>query len=407
MRDALRDLRRFARTDLPALITGETGTGKELFARELHRLGFRAERPFVAVSCPNLPAQLVESELLGHRRGAFTGAVDSRVGAFEAADGGTLFLDEIGEMPLDVQARILRVLQEGTLRRLGENREVRVDVRVVAATHRDLGAMVAAGAFREDLYHRLACFVLHLPPLRERGHDVVRIARALLAEGVERHGLPRRALSREAEDALRAEPWPGNVRELQRALFRAAATGTGRSIQAVDLARALGRPAAAAGEATLAPATVEAVLHERRVLGAADLRAALGVSRSEMSRRLAPLLAEGRVVREGGSSGTRYRLAGGTHGASIPDARWALALEIARRDGRVTRTALAAAAGGSERTATRVLAAMVEAGVLVEDGGKGRGAGYLAAGVNLAACPTPPPAPPAPAAGPPLGAAAR
>ncbi|MBN1337501.1 MAG: sigma-54-dependent Fis family transcriptional regulator, partial [Deltaproteobacteria bacterium] len=240
MRAALHDLRRYARTDLPALITGETGTGKELFAHELHRLSPRAARPFVAVSCPNLPAQLVESELFGHRRGAFTGAVDSRVGAFEMADGGTLFLYEIGDMPLDVQARILRVLQEGTFRRLGENREVRVDVRVVAATHRDLEAMVAARTFREDLFHRLACCVVRLPPLRERGHDVVRIARALLAEGAGRHGLPQRGLSREAEAVLRVQPWPGNVREMQRALFRAAATGTGRSIRAADLARALG-----------------------------------------------------------------------------------------------------------------------------------------------------------------------
>jgi len=374
-------VRRYGKTRLPALVLGETGTGKELIAREIHRVSPRAGRPFVAVSCPNLPSQLVESELFGHKRGAFTGAIDGRTGAFEMADGGTLFLDEIGDMALDVQAKILRVLQEGVIRRLGESREVRVDVRVVAATWRDLPALVAEGKFREDLYNRLAYCVVTLPPLRERSHDVVRIARALLVKAREKHGLPRRALSREAEDVLRAERWPGNVRELERVLFQAVTMGSGRSLTGADLLRVLGRPEPReprASDKSIAPAAIEYVLRERGDVGAGDLRAALGVSKSQLGRMLAPLVEQGRVVRDSRGAGTRYRLAD-RDPVTHDDPRWALALAIARRDGRVTRTALAEAAVVSERTATRVLGAMVDAGLLVEDGGRGRGAGYVTA----------------------------
>jgi len=381
IRQMLREIRRYAKTSLPALVLGETGTGKELVAREFHRASGR-EGELVAVSCPNLPSHLVESELFGHRRGAFTGAVGHRTGAFEAADGGTLFLDEIGDMPLEVQAKVLRVLQEGVIRRLGETREIRVDVRVVAATWRDLPQLIEEGMFREDLYNRLAYCVVRVPPLRERGHDVVAITRALLVKARVKHGLPRRALSGEAIEVLRGHAWPGNVRELERVLYRAAATGSGRSLRADDLRRALGTPRqlVVAAEPTDEP-TVESVLAEHGEMLAGDLRAELGVSKSTLGRRLAELLNQGRVVREGQGAATRYRL------VSMPavphqDARWMVALKLVRQDGRVTRGELASALGVSDRTATRVLSAMVRAAVLVEDGGRGRSAGYRAVGAR-------------------------
>ena len=377
VRAMLRELRRYAPTALPALVLGETGTGKELVARELHRASGRRGR-FVAVSCPNLPAHLVESELFGHRRGAFTGAVENRTGAFEEADGGTLFLDEIGEMPMDVQAKVLRVLQEGVIRRLGDSREVRVDVRVVAATWRDLRGLVAEGRFREDLYNRLAYCEVTLPPLRERGHDVVLLARALMVRAREKHGLPRRALGQDAEVVLRAYAWPGNVRELERTLYRALATATGRALRAEDLRRALGPGWDDEGEGAVTeePPTVLGLLEQHGPMRAGALRAALGVSKSTLGRLVAPLLAQGRIVREGAGAGTTYRMVVHKAGALEPDDRWGTALGIAQAEGRINRGRLASELGVSERTALRVLSAMVEAGVLVEDGGRGRGAGY-------------------------------
>ena len=377
IRQMLREVRRYAKTSLPALVLGETGTGKELVARELHRASGR-DGDFVPVSCPNLPSHLVESELFGHRRGAFTGAVGHRTGAFEAANGGTLFLDEIGDMPLDLQAKLLRVLQEGVIGRLGETREIRVDVRVVAATWRNLPQLIEEGKFREDLYNRLAYCIVEIPPLRDRGHDVTSITRALLVKAREKHGLPRRALSQEAIQVLRSQPWPGNVRELERVLYRAVATGCGRSLRAEDLLRALGAatPLRVVGEAAGFPASVEDLLGEHGEMLAADLRAALGVSRSTLGRRLRDPVDDGRVVREGKGAATRYRLVE-FDAPPVQDARWLVALKLVRRDGRVTRGALAPELGVSERTATRVLSAMVEAEMLLEDGGRGRAAGYI------------------------------
>jgi len=377
MRQMLREIRRYAKTSLPALVLGETGTGKELVAREFHRASGR-EGELVAVSCPNLPSHLVESELFGHRRGAFTGAVGHRTGAFEAADGGTLFLDEIGDMSLEVQAKVLRVLQEGVIRRLGETREIRVDVRVVAATWRDLPKLIEEGKFREDLYNRLAYCVVRVPPLRERGHDVVMIARALLVKAREKHGLPRRALSGETIEVLRGHSWPGNVRELERVLYRAVATGSGRSLRAADLQRALGTSPqqVVVGDPTNEP-TVESVLREHGEMLAGDLRAELGVSKSTLGRRLTDLLDQGRVVRDGNGPATRYRMVELSR-REEHDPRWLVALRLARRDGRVTRGALAPELGVSERTATRVLSAMVAADVLLDDGGRGRSSGYRA-----------------------------
>lgn len=204
-------IEKVAPTNSTVLILGETGTGKELVARALHDNSTRAENPFVAINCGALPETLIESELFGHRKGAFTGADDHRVGLFEVAHGGTIFLDEIGELPKSMQAKLLRVLESGEIRRVGENKPVTVDVRVVCATHRDLPAMVAEEEFREDLMYRINTFEINLPPLRERIDDVPDLARHLLA----RHRRGAEAeLAEDAVEALRGHVWPGNVREL-------------------------------------------------------------------------------------------------------------------------------------------------------------------------------------------------
>jgi two-component system response regulator AtoC len=203
------------------LITGESGTGKEVIARAVHRASPRAGAAFIGVNCAAIPETLLESELFGHVRGAYTGANSDKAGLFEQADGGTLLLDEIGEMPQPLQAKLLRVLQEGEIRRVGDQRSRLVDVRVLAATARDLAAEVHAGRFREDLYYRLHVVSIHLPPLRERHEDIAPLARHFAARLAMRVGHPV-ALSEAAVGWLEAQPWPGNVRELENAIERAA-----------------------------------------------------------------------------------------------------------------------------------------------------------------------------------------
>jgi two-component system response regulator HydG len=202
-------------TDATVLILGESGTGKELVAQALHRSGPRRNRPFVPLNCAALAEGVLESELFGHERGAFTGAVARRKGRFEAADGGTLFLDEVGDMPLSTQAKLLRALESGEIVRVGSNDPVRVNVRVLAATNKDLKAAVASGAFREDLYFRLRVVTVELPPLRERLADLPALAQHFLGAAAARHGRPARSVSREALALLMAYRWPGNVRELK------------------------------------------------------------------------------------------------------------------------------------------------------------------------------------------------
>jgi DNA-binding NtrC family response regulator len=216
-------------------VRGESGTGKELVAQALHDLSPRRERPFVAVNCAAIARELVESELFGHERGAFTGADARRAGRFEAANGGTLFLDEIGDMAPATQAKVLRVLQEKRFERLGGTTPISVDVRIVAATHRNLEAEVAAGRFREDLYYRLRVVEIALPPLRERREDVPALAQRILAQLAERHGRAPKSLTPGALAALARHAWPGNVRELRNALERAAVMSEGDSIDACDL----------------------------------------------------------------------------------------------------------------------------------------------------------------------------
>jgi two-component system nitrogen regulation response regulator GlnG len=219
MQGVYRMITRVLRNDLTVLILGESGTGKELVAEAIHQLGHRRSGPFVAVNAAAIPRDLLESELFGHEKGAFTGAVSQAIGKFEQANGGTLFLDEIGDMPLEAQTRLLRALQSGRIRRVGGRQEIGVDVRILAATNRDLAPMIAAGTFREDLYYRLAVVPIELPPLRERREDVAPLARHFSVQAAG-EGLPRRQIDASAVEALEARAWRGNVRELRNAVFR-------------------------------------------------------------------------------------------------------------------------------------------------------------------------------------------
>ena len=239
MRRVYERLARVARADTTVLITGETGTGKELAARAIHSNSARARRPFIAINCAALTESLLESELFGHERGAFTGAVTQKKGKIELADGGTLFLDEIGEMPLVLQGKLLRVLQEREFDRVGGTRPVKVDVRLISATNRNLGQEVQAGRFREDLYFRLNVVALEMPPLRERPGDIPALARHFLNRYAPKAGRRLRGLSRAALDSLTAYDWPGNVRELENTIERAAVLGSSEEILREDLPDAI------------------------------------------------------------------------------------------------------------------------------------------------------------------------
>ncbi len=249
-----------AASDLAVLITGETGVGKEVVARAIHAGSPRAERPLIYVNCAALPETIAESELFGHVRGAFTGAIDHRAGKFEVADRGTLFLDEIGELPLAIQPKLLRALQTGEIQRVGADRAVHVDVRIIAATNRDLAAEVVAGRFRADLFHRLSVYPIPVPPLRQRRDDILLLAGFFLDEARIRLGLGAVRLTADARAALVIHDWPGNVRELEHAILRAAlraANGRRRETVVID-ATALDLPAAAPTILQATPAPPEA-----------------------------------------------------------------------------------------------------------------------------------------------------
>ncbi len=226
-----------ARSDVPVLIFGETGSGKEVIARAIHNRSERVSGPFLRVNCGAIPPELIDSELFGHERGSFTGAVGMRKGWFERADGGTLFLDEVGELPLAAQVRLLRVLQDGTFERVGGHRQLKVDVRIVAATNQDLQTMAANGQFRNDLWYRVAVFPIHLPPLRDRFEDMPALASHFALRASKRFGLPILVPSRDDMNWLIGYSWPGNIRELAAVIDRAAILGNGRCL---EIAKALG-----------------------------------------------------------------------------------------------------------------------------------------------------------------------
>ncbi len=246
LREVLARAEKVAPMETTVLLTGESGTGKELVARAIHYASPRAEGPFLAVNCAALPETLLESELFGHEKGAFTGADRQKPGRFELAAGGTLFLDEVGELSPAVQAKLLRVVQEREFERVGGRATLRADVRIITATNRDLEQAVAAGQFREDLYYRLNVFTVHLPPLRERGDDVLLLAEHLVRELAPKIGTGNAGLSREARDALLAHAWPGNIRELQNAIERALIMSDGGLLTAAQLGITL--PAARAAD---------------------------------------------------------------------------------------------------------------------------------------------------------------
>jgi two-component system response regulator AtoC len=230
MREVFKAIGLASATDAPVLIVGESGTGKELVATALHRHSDRSAGPFIRVNCGALPEGLIESELFGHERGAFTGADRQRPGRFERASGGTIFLDEVGELPLSAQSKILRVLQQQEFERVGGTETLRSDARVISATHRDLPREVAAGRFREDLYYRLNVARIVIPPLRDRPEDIPPLAEHILRRVERRHGWGELSISAEALAAIRERPWPGNVRQLENALARAAIAARGRAI---------------------------------------------------------------------------------------------------------------------------------------------------------------------------------
>ncbi|MGN6819047.1 MAG: nitrogen regulation protein NR(I) [Sphingomonas sp.] len=245
MQDVYRVIARVIANDLTVLISGESGTGKELVARAIHDLGPRRRAPFLAINMAAIPRELIEAELFGHERGAFTGAQARSAGRFEQAAGGTLFLDEIGDMPLEAQTRLLRVLQSGEFTTVGGARTIKADVRIVAATNRDLGALVQSGQFREDLFYRLNVVPVTLPALRERRQDIALLARHFLDRAAE-NGLPRKRLDEAAVIALEAHDWPGNVRELENIMRRLAVLSRDEVIGAGELGSMLGMPASAA-----------------------------------------------------------------------------------------------------------------------------------------------------------------
>ena len=353
---------------LPVLIEGETGTGKELAAQLVHQHSRRPGR-FCAINCAAIPTDLLESELFGYVRGAFSGAAHDHAGLFEQAHGGTLFLDEIGELPLALQPKLLRAIQDGEIRRLGSGEMRTVDVRIVAATHRHLGEMVAARTFRDDLFYRLRGYVVRLPPLRERGRDVVHLARRFL-----RDPFPRTRISREAEAVLRAYAWPGNVRELQH-VVRAAGVDAGRTLRSKHLAAHLDHRAAPVAPPASRADLVLAVVDRLGSASPREIHDETALSRTTVHRVLTDLVAAGVLRRVGDGRGTRYTRAEAAAGVPL-SARQQRILRHVKEVSRITRLECAEMTGASLRTASRDLRQLVARGDLIPDGRTGHAAGY-------------------------------
>jgi transcriptional regulator with PAS, ATPase and Fis domain len=366
-----------AKTDLSVLITGESGTGKELFARYIHDQSPRVKKTFVAVNCAAIPGELLEAELFGHKKGAFSGAVCDRDGLFMQANGGTLFLDEIGDMPLPLQAKILRVLQEGEFRPVGATIVKKVNVRIVSATHRDLTEMAEKKEFREDLIYRLKGYGLHLPPLRDRVSDIVTLATTFLNA---RKEFSSKIISRDAKTLLLAHHWPGNIRELQNVIL-ATAVDAPKSIGAQHL-----QPHLMNGAIKHQPETNRS--REDRLLAAietegrmtlAQLHASLHIPKPTLHRHLAQMVIDGMVHRVTDGKTVWFAIGDkapvGTE-AFLPS-RQEQAIHIAKETGRITRKQFAETIGVSIRTAGRELAEMVKMGILESDGQSGKWSGYI------------------------------
>jgi DNA-binding NtrC family response regulator len=296
MLDAFKTVARVSKSTATVLVRGESGTGKELIARTIHERSARSRGPFVAVNCAAIPENLLESELFGHEKGAFTGAIGRRIGRFERASGGTLFLDEIGDMSLSLQAKILRVLQEREVERVGGTAPVPVDVRLIAATHRDLDKDVRAGRFREDLFYRLAVVTVQLPSLRERGEDMRVLAEHYLQRYAREYNRPVHSISREALSILRAYPWPGNVRQLRNVIESAVLLADGDTLLPCHLSQELQAPDVAIGghDPEVAMLTLSELerRHISRVLAASSgqmnvAAEILGIHRNTLRRKLA------------------------------------------------------------------------------------------------------------------------
>ena len=310
---------KIAARDVSVLITGESGTGKELVARAIHAASTRADAPFVAVNTAAIPRELLESELFGHERGAFTGAIAARTGRFREAHRGTLFLDEIGDMPVDLQAKLLRVLQSGEVTPVGARESEQVDVRIIAATHRDLDAAVREGRFREDLLYRLRVVPLHIPPLRERRDDIALLAEHFVARYAEELGTGRRCLAPAALERLEAHDWPGNVRELENSIKRALVLSSGEVLTPEDFAFLVAAPAAEPGDGDLLG------LVEREVAAALDIgrarrlpAASWSAWRSRCSRRCWRTPTATRSARPPSSASTATRCARRSSSSASP-----------------------------------------------------------------------------------------
>ena len=377
LRKILARAKRVAGFPLSVLITGETGTGKELFARFIHDQSPRATKPFEALNCAAIPMELMESLLFGHEKGAFTGASVRKEGLFVQADGGTLFLDEIGDMPLDLQAKILRVIQEKEVRPVGARDIRKVDVRIVAATHRNLQKHVANGKFREDLLHRLRGYTLTLPPLRDRGRDIIVLARRFLEEIPEFRS---KNLGMDAQTFLLQYSWPGNIRELRHGI-QSAAVDAGRRIEARHIQTHL-HGHGAGGNAEAEPKQLsERILEcisEMEPVSLATIRARLQSPKTTVYRHLTRLESSGRIQRINGTGIVQFVTAGSLAASEVDlSTRQREAIRITRESGRITRRQFAEAVGISIRTAGRELADLVRHGTLISDGQSGKMSGYV------------------------------
>ena len=379
IREVIESASRVAVTLLAVLLEGASGTGKELLARFVHDASERAGGPFEPINCGALAETLLEDLLFGHVKGAFTGAGDAKPGLIEAADGGTLFLDEVGEMSPRLQVKLLRMLESGRVRRVGSNRSTRVDIRVVAATHRDLKAMIGKGTFREDLYYRLARYPIKVPPLCERERDAVAIARHLL-QGKTVKGRPV-SLGRDAEQVILGYPWPGNVRQLGNVLEKAVVDANRPRLSAQDLGKAIGDQAVQPEDTATGVEPDQAILSllaRHGPLGGREIRERLGLARTTAQRHLRKLRDAGRIAAQGQGHGIRYAIPEpepSDHRDLDEDDHRVLILLVER--GPKTRRQVQTASKLSERTAQRRLADLVSRGLVVTVG-KGRGMKYRA-----------------------------